>query len=212
MTTAAEFLTFVKRAFKRTDKDTELLEATNNVIREIRRRHPFNELYVESYTTGITTLGQYVLDVPSNFGTIVGDLILQKTDTDYYPLQQLPKDEFDRLYPNPTSTNVSKNQPQHYCMFGTKIIIGPVPDSVSYLYTLSYSTKLSTDLTSTSTMPFDDFLEGIKRGVLRNIYADMGDDGEATKWATLFEKDFAEYVAQDRENTRSPRRADYHGI
>lgn len=211
--TGAEFYAFVLRTFIRTDKETEFYEAVNNTLREMRRRHSFNENKVESYTTGISALGDYMLDLPSNFGTLLSDVVLSKTDTQYPPLQKLDKTVFDKKYPNPTSTNVNKSQPQHFCLFASKIILGPVPDSLSYLYTMSYATKLVTKITSaTGTMPFDDFEEGLKYGVLARLYADLEDDAMATKYFTLFEKLFAEYITQDKENTAAPKQVAYHGI
>lgn len=212
MTTGAEFYTFVLQTFKRTDKSVEFFKALNNVLREMRRRHNFNENRVEAYTTGIAALGEYLMDLPSNFGTVIGDLVLSEAGSDYYPLRKLNKDEFDRLYPNPTSTNAYTGQPQHFCIYANKIIIGPVPDKITYLYTLNYATKLVTEVTATSTMPFDDFEEGLKDGVLRNLYADLEDDANAIKWSNLFEKNLAEYIAQDIENTRAARLVGYCGI
>ncbi len=55
----ANFLTYLKRAFKRDDKDTELYEAITDIVMQIKVLYHFEEYKEEGYVAGVTVAGDY---------------------------------------------------------------------------------------------------------------------------------------------------------
>lgn len=63
--TGSDFHDYVVRTFKRTDKTTEVYDAITDTIVDMCERMDFEDTKVEAYTTaGITTLGDYKIDLP----------------------------------------------------------------------------------------------------------------------------------------------------
>ena len=73
--TGSEFHDYVLRTFKRTDKTAEIYDAITDTILDMCERAGFEDTKVEAYTTGgITTLGDYKIDLPSDVGRLIGDV------------------------------------------------------------------------------------------------------------------------------------------
>jgi hypothetical protein len=79
-----EFYNYVLRTFKRTDKSQEVYDAITDTIMDMAERFGFEDAKVEAYTAaGITSLGDYKLDLPPNFGRLIGDVRFSDGDTSW---------------------------------------------------------------------------------------------------------------------------------
>lgn len=204
---------YIVRAFKRTDKDTEIYEAITDTIIDIKLRYPHDDFKVEAYTSSIATLGDYKVDVPSDLGHMVAAVrILDGEDS--WPLSKISKERFDILYPNPNSATTDKAKPKHYCVFGGQILVGPVPDSVDYDYEITYSTEEVETITSaTATVPFSTKnRELLKFGVLYRLYADLENFELAELYGRLYEAEIIKVERRDQNNTEGVRTTVFHDI
>lgn len=199
--TASDWRAYILRlGFKRTDKDTELYEATTDAIQEMRRRFMFDEAQTETTTTDtISVLGDFKISVESDLGLLLG-VVLEDGDTGT-PLDKITKSEYDELY---SSANVDsdKGYPQHYCVYGGAIYIGPTPDSVSYVYRLSYSRRAGTITSTTAGVPFTNlYRDVLADNVLGRLYKGMEEFDKAGMYQQSFENGFIQ--ATRRENFNS---------
>lgn len=211
--TGAEFRTYVLSVFKRTDKDTELYEAITDTLIDMRIRFPFEEFACEAYTGGITTLGEYKLDIPTDLGLFVANVRIHDGD-DSYPLIRLNKAQFDRKFSNPNYADVDTDMPKYYCVYAKQILLGHVPDSVDYQYEVNYSEEPADEITaSTTSVPFTDiYREVLRMGVLYRLFVMLGNDEEATKWKLLYEEELTRLIDRDKRNTESVSKVQYTDV
>jgi hypothetical protein len=199
--TGSDWRAYVLRAgFKRTDKDTELYEATTDAIQEMRRRFMFDEAEAEGLITDtISTLGDFKLNIESDFGLLVG-IVLEDDDTGTQ-LTQVTKAQFDELY---SSINVESDRgyPEHFCLYAEQIYIGPIPDSTSYVYRKSYSRRAGTITSSTTGVPFTNLYRDVLcDNVLSRLYKGLDDYEKANYHKALFEDGFNLSVRRERINS-----------
>jgi hypothetical protein len=207
-----DFLAYVKRSFKRTDKDTELYEAMTDAISELRRIYSFDEDQVETTTTDtISVLGDFKLDMETNVGILIGDIVVVDGD-DSSVVQQVAKETYDRLYQNPSSTMATRDKPKHFCIFAGQIYLGPVPDSVSYTYRLNYSKGVSTITSASTSVPFTKwYREPLRSGVLAKAWKGLDDELAATHRADW--EFFKEQIQRREEmNQKGTGFVDYCGV
>lgn len=212
--TGAEFYAYVLREFKRTDKSTEVYEAITDTLINIRTRYPFDDFKTEAYTSdGIDVLGDYRLDLPSDFGHIISVRVLEDGSL-HPPLIKLNKPQFDDLYPHPNDTDVSKGVPKHYCVYNNQILLGDVPDDITYLYEISYSTEEAVEIASSTTeIDFTDrYREMLRAGVLERLYEIMGADNLAIKWKSVYEEGLARMIERETNNADGIIQQKYCGI
>lgn len=214
--TGAEWLEYVIRAFKRTDKDTEIFDATKDCIDEMRRRLDFPE--DESYTTvtdTIVSLGDYVMALESDFGKLVSVVFQESDGTSGESLEQITRAQYDREF-SPFGTGASsRGRPKKFCVFNNSILIGPVPDSVSYTYKLSYYTDdRETIDTDTESVPFTQkYRETLRRGVCARLFAEIvKDDTQAAKFGGLFDNDLRYIERRDDRNRAGSIQTKYQGF
>lgn len=204
--TGSFMLDYIKRTFKRTNKDTELYEAMTDVVIDIKKRTLAEEFKVEAYTTGITALGDYKLPVPFDFGHLIGDMTIidEASQQAYCIIRKVSKETFDELYPERllTGGNQERGIPQHFCLFAEMFHLGPAPDDASYLYQINYTTEAVVDIDSDTTeVPFTDKNRYmVKCGALSKIYYDMGFDQEGAKWEAKYEQELQKYIDNDDFN------------
>lgn len=188
--TGEQFRDYLVRTFKRTDKDTEIYEAITDTVRDMRKRYPWGEMEQEAASSDtITVLGDYQIDVESDFGLRVGSVVVQDGYTNSWPLDKISKQEFDEIYPNPTATDVAKAPPIHYCVFGGQFLLGPVPDTINYVYHVSYTKEDLVSVTeSTTSVPFAGRQrETLKQGTLSRLYSMLDEYDRAAFWGQLYE-------------------------
>ena len=203
--TGAEMLAYVKKVFKRTDKDAEIYECITDTILDIKIRHDFDAYKVEAYSTSIATAGDYKIEIPSDFGHLVGAMRCCEDDSNSRVLVKLSKAEFDELYPNPNATDVTTAMPQHYCLFGEQFLFGPVPDKTTYSYEFSYTTEAVEIIgASTTVVPFSVFnRECVRAGTLQRIFQIVENEERAQYWGQVYEMNVMKIVDNDRRNSAS---------
>jgi len=135
--TGSEFCTYVKRKFKRTDKDTEIYEAATDVIADMHVRFMPADYTEEAYVAGISTVGEYQIALPSDFGHIIGTVSITDTagDDEYSNLKKISKQKYDEMFTDRllTSTgNMNLSTPTHFCIYAAQLYVGPVPDLTTY--------------------------------------------------------------------------------
>lgn len=194
----SDFYSYVLRTFKRTDKSTEAYEAITDTVQEIAQMHPFDERLNETTTTDtISVAGDYKINLESDFEMFVSDLVVQD-GTNSWQLIKISKDEFDRRFPNPTASNVSTAKPVFYTLFNGVIYLGPVPDSTSYNYSISYSQVTSTVDSSTTSVPFTNkYRVAVKYGTLFHLYSSVESDEQAQKYKALFDAEMNRIILHD---------------
>ena len=202
--TASEVKDYVVEVFKRTDKDTMLYQAITDTIIDMRSRYPFDEFNQEAYSTTLSTLGDYKLDLPTELGHFIGEVRIINGETPYDPLIKITKEQYDRLYPNQNNTNF-RGIPKYFCIYGTQILLGPVPDSLDYQYEINYGEELFYEYSGSDTtayVPFsNNFREVLRFGVLMRLYANLDNEQEGTKWLSLYEDGIRKMIKRDYKNT-----------
>lgn len=190
----------LRLGFKRTDKDTELYEATTDAIQEMRRNFTFDEAAGETTTTDtITSLGDFQLNLEADFGLLTG-LILQDDDT-ASRLIPLTKSQFMNIYPESFVTN-NRGYPTHFCIFGGKIQIGPVPDSIAYTYRKVYYLRAGTITSSTAGVPFTaQYRDILADNVLARLYKGLESFDKAAAHRAEYERNFMMAVRREAVNT-----------
>ena len=219
MATAVEFLAYVKRKFKRTDKDTEAYEAMTDTITDMRLQFD-SELYKEeTYVSGISTLGEYKLGLPSDFGRIIGNLSLSETGSDdfYNPLKKVSKQEYDELTPDRLLTTVAKmnkSLPQYFCIYANQIYISPVPDETTYRYQMNYVTEASSDITAaTGIVPFTDkYRNTLRAGCLFELHDGLENYEEASYWKAVYQDGVNKIKDNDNQNIADSDVVQYNGV
>ncbi len=218
--TGAEFLAYVKRKFMRTDKDTEIYEATTDVIQDIRDRF-ISEIYTEEAYSTIDTLGNYKIAFPSDMGHFIGEISLTETDGDqsYQPLRKISKLEYDGLYKSRLLTavgNRNSSVPKHFCISGQQIFVGPVPDKITYRYQMNYSTEdIATIVAGTDPVPFteqDGNRNTLRQGVLAELHDGMENYTEAGYWTVKFRDGFNTMMLKDQNNTADTSCVKFRGV
>lgn len=201
----SELYDYIIRTFKRTDKSQEVYDEITNTLTDMCERMGFEENKVESYTTsGITSIGDYKIDLPANFSRLIGDVRWSDGD-DSWTLTKLSKRQFNEMFPDPDGNDPIDGEPTHYCLFGKKILLGPVPDSMSYTYMLDYAKFLDNSITSLSTdvMFTDNARECIKYGTLARLFESIEEFDKGGRYAQKYEIELSQFVARETNNTRA---------
>ena len=189
----------LRLGFKRTDKDAELYEATTDAIQEMRRRFMFDEAEIDMTTTDtISTLGDFKLDLESNFGLLLG-IVLEDDDTGT-PLRQVSKAQFDELYPS-INVDTDRGYPEHFTVYAGQIYIGPAPDQTSYLYRINYSTRAGTITSSTTSVPFTNlYRDVLADNVLARLYKGLEDYEKSAMHKAAYEEQMVYSERRERKN------------
>jgi len=212
--TGSELYTYVLKIFKRTDKSAELYEAITDTVKNMNLRHKFSDMKVEAYTTGgITSDTDYRVELPEDFGHLIGDVRLIN-GTDSKTLDKLNKPEFDEKYPYLSNTDTEPSEPDHYCLWNNQILIGPIPDETTYGYEISYTRKIVTAIVSETTeVPFtDDYREAVRAGSLARLYEGLEDFEKAKYWHVRHDRDMAIIIANDINNESAVINQEYNGV
>lgn len=200
--TAADFYAYLLRlGFKRTDKSTEAYEAITDAVQDMRRRFAFDEAAAETTITDtISTSGDFKMAVESNFGLLLG--VVMQDGVNAHVLKHRSKKQFDDLYPD---INVTADQgyPEHFCIYGGYIYIGPIPDATTYIYRKSYSERAGTITASSSSVPFTTVYRDILAdNVLSKLYKGLEEYEKAEYHRTQFEQALVPAIRKERKNAR----------
>lgn len=181
------FLTYIKQDFKRTDKDTEITQAINDMIVWISIQIPHAGYKYQSYIP--TVAKQYDYPLPTTKVHILHPLMLLDgfgTNDLGMVLEHIGKKEFDLIEPNPQRTNPSTAKTQKYTIFANSILCTPIPDKV-YILQMDW-TKRAVSLSGGSDAPAlgSEWDEVIKHGSLERLFAGIGLYEEANYWSTRY--------------------------
>lgn len=210
------WLAYVLRALKRTDKNTEVFDATKDKIDDIRSRlvMPDDETEIQTTDT-ITVLGDYQLDLETDFGMLIGQVFVLGTQNQGWALRQIDKQEFDEKYSVFGSGTAVRGIPKEFCIFGGKIYIGPTPDLTTYIYKINYTQdELAEYSASSLSVPFTDRYRQILRwGVLSDVYGDvLKNDDQAAKFGTLYENGLKKIQRRNDRNRSGVLQVRYQGF
>lgn len=191
---------FLRKGFMRTDKSAMVYEAITDAIQELRTVFGFDEAKVDEETTdAISVLGDFKLDIESNLGLIIG-LILQD-GTIATPLIKLSKSQFDELYSD-INVTTDRGYPLHYCIYGGEILIGPIPDRITFTYRISYSTRAGTVTASTTSVPFTSIYRELLATLTNSFaYEAMEDFDKAAYYRSKFESLFPRMTRREKINS-----------
>ncbi len=196
---------YIVRTFKRTDKTDEVYDAITDTIIEMCEKFGFEENKVEAYTTsGITSLGDYKIDLPDDFGHLIGD-VRWSNQNESRTLTKLSKQEFNEMFPDPDGDDPVYEEPTHYCIFGKKILLGPVPNDISHEYQIDYSKLPSEAITSVSidVMFTDNARECVKFGSLARLYEGVEEWDNAERYSQKYQIKLLEFASRETNNTRA---------
>ena len=215
----ASFYAYVLRKFKRTDKETEAYEAMTDVIADMRVQFLSEDYKEETYSSGISALGEYKLGLPSDFGHMIGNITVTETgaDEEYDTLEKISKQRYDELYPERllTSTaNMDLDTPIHFCVYGKQIMVGPVPDKTTYRYQFNYTTEDYTEVTSaTDPVPFTDrYRNTLRAGVLAELYDGVENFQESQYYRSVYLDGLNKIAMNDETNTQDNDSVQYSGV
>lgn len=215
----SDFATYVKRILKRTDKDTEIYEAATDIVMDMRLKFSSEAYAYEAYTTLVDTVGEYKILLPSDFGHLVDNVRIIDTndDTAYSPLKKISKAHYDELYSQrlaSTTTNRDSGVPEHFCIFGGELFIGPPVDRTTFRLHISYTKEAATAVTSaTASVPFTDYYrKTVRYGVLWQVYEGLEMYDEAEIWRRRYAEDLAFIVKNDEDNRSAFEPIQYAGV
>jgi hypothetical protein len=172
MATRVNYLAYVKRSFKRTDKDTEIYEALDETINDIASRHPFQVL-------------QYQLHLSHPIRILEGGA----TNDDGWPLEQLTKEQYDWYEGNPNRTSPSTGRPWGYTIFSDSILLTDIPDSQGWQIEINWGKNPTLPTADGDTAhPFGTVWdETVKWGILARMYEQIGLGAESDRFSQLYE-------------------------
>jgi len=183
------FKTYVKQDWKRTDKDTELVQAYNDSIVYISISMPHGGYKYQSYVPAV--VGQPNYPLPDNMIYLIHPIKFLEgsgTNDSGYQLEQISKNEYDVIEPNPNRTNPPTGKPQKYCIFSRAILPSPIPDSAAYLFEIDWSKRPAAlsgdnDLSALGS-EWDQILKCM---VLSRLNGGLELFGEAQYWRAMYE-------------------------
>ena len=200
--TGSEFYDYVLETFKRTDKSTEVYNAINDAVQTITQTYPFEDYKTASATATIPVLGDYSFALASDYDTLIGEIVMVDSDWSKQ-MTQISRARFQQLYQN-NATDPSTGWPEHYCVYGGNVYVGPVPDKTTITYTYDYSFKADTVITSvTANVPFTALNRAmLKAFVLGTLYRDLEQFDLSDKHMIYFQTQYDILVDKEEKNTR----------
>lgn len=183
------FKTYVLQDFKRTDKDTELVQAYNDAIICVATFMPHGGYKYQSYVPCAVAQNNYPL--PGDLIHLIHPVRLLEgsgTNDSGYPLNHVTKQEYDLLEPNPNRTDPPTGKPSDYCVFSRSILVSPNPDKATYFLEIDWS-KRPTSLSGDSDLHSlgSEWDEVLKWMTLARLNAGIELFGEAQFWETKYQ-------------------------
>lgn len=197
----ANFQAYVKQTFKRTDKDTELIQAYNDMIVWVAIQMPHGSYKYQSWIS--TVIGTPDYPLPTDLIHLIYPIrLLEGTGTNDsgYPLKQISKQEYDILEPNPHRTSPSTGKPSQYTVYSRSILPTPIPDSGSYLLEINW-TKRPVAQSVGADLPIlgSEWDEILKFGTLERLNAMLELWEESSFWASQYRDQAGDPVGMCRK-------------
>jgi hypothetical protein len=219
--TGENLYNYILQVLKRTDKSDEVYTAIADTVMDMRTRMLSDEHSSVSTTpTGSLSVGDYKLALPSDFGHLIGDVMIRDdaADQSYYPLKKISKQEYDKIYHdalNDTVGNRGTGVPIHFCYYGQEIYLGPPVDKTTYEFSINYTLEDTPTYTSaTASIPFtDQFREVVRAGVLFRMFRELELYDSSAYWQQVYDQGVQTIINNDDFNTDgSTMPIQYHGI
>jgi hypothetical protein len=187
--TLANFKTYVKQIYKRTDKDTEITQAYNDAISAASLKMPHGAYKYQSWVNCGDGQEDYAL--PSTIIHIMHPIRLLDGSTSAdsgIKLEHITKEEYDRREPNPNRTSPAKGYPSAYAIYSGSILLTPIPDSADYIIEIDW-TKRKTALSADDDLPAlgSEWDEVLRQMVLARMYELVELFQEAQYWRVQYE-------------------------
>ena len=102
-------------------------------------------------------------------------------------LDQISKEEYDRIEPNPNIASPHKGRPTKYTVYDRCILLTPIPDVSTYILEINWA-KRKTTLSADADLPElgSEWDEVFKNGTLERLYAGMGQVDLAQYWGSKY--------------------------
>ncbi|MDR1695587.1 MAG: hypothetical protein LBR69_03010 [Endomicrobium sp.] len=201
--TGAELYRKINSKFKRDDKEQETYDAINDTIAKMVLAHRFSEIENTQRELSIMP-GNFKFKLSDDFVQPVGDVILLNGINQYFPLCKVTKDNFDFLYPNIENLDVQPSMPQHYCIFGGYVQVGPRPDK-DYRYKLSYTKSPVIVDKTTQNVPLSKYYLTIIDGALSELSYGVDEADKGQIYAIKYEQSLSAAIADDLKSTDAVR-------
>jgi hypothetical protein len=186
--TLGEFKTYVRLDLNRTDKDTEIVQAYNDMVLFIAAQQPIGNYKYQSFVHTIPEQEDYPL--PTDAMHLIHPVrFLEGTGTNDsgYNLSRVTKDEYDEMEPNPNRTDPGTGKPRWYTVFSRSILVTPIPDSAVYMLEINWSKRpIDASSDSDTSLLSTEWREILKWGVLDRVYAGMQLYNESAFWKSHY--------------------------
>ena len=196
--TRSEFLTYIKRTFKREDKDTELLDSLTDTLYDMTTLYDFQVYQTETEFSMIDN--QYEYTYPSNYAILISDVRYIDSGGGGRSLRKLSKEEFDNRYPDLKESTFPTGDPLHFTIYNDNIVIAPFPNDATnrklYICGSTIQEELASDSSTTNFQ--DRWREIIKYGTLYRAYTDMEDFSKASIFANLYKERLQNMIDNDK--------------
>ena len=217
--TGANFYTYCLAIIKRTDKSTEVYQSMTDTVRDMRLRFLSEDFKQINTALAISTIGNYSVVLPTDFGHLIGDVMVKETSSDqsYPPMNKISIEEYNQKYSDRFNTTVGNKMigfPYYYCIFGGNLLVGPPVDKTTYEFRFAYSTEDAVEISSSTTnVPFTTkYRKTVRYGVLKEMYLLLENYQEADLWSKLYEADLQKIIENDRQNVKDNLPIRYSGI
>lgn len=187
--TLANFKTYVKQIYKRTDKDTEITQAYNDAISAASLKMPHGAYKYQSWVNCVVGQEDYAL--PSTIIHLIHPIRLLDGSTSAdsgIKLEHITKEEYDRREPNPNRTSPSTGTPSAYTIYSGSILLTPIPDDAACILEIDW-TKRKTTLSADDDLPVlgSEWDEVLRQMVLARMYELIELFQEAQYWRQQYE-------------------------
>lgn len=190
----SDLKTMILEIFKRTDKATELARAINDTYREMAGCIDPRKLKDQIWKATIAGREEY--PIPDTVLRINHPIRLIDPDAgsgagSSYPLQFIPKDEYDLVEPNPNSADVQTGTPYAYTFWKNSILLTDVPNKIFRLeLNIGGEPTILTEAADT-TIFAPQWDETIKAGALARLFAGIRFWDEVDRWQAIYRYGFA---------------------
>ncbi len=214
--TRLEFLSYVKEALKRTDKDDEIYRALDDTLYDLTTQYPFQVHQSETSITLINDTAEYDLSSLS-ISIILKNAKYRDATGDAWVLQQYSKEMFDLRWPDLTTTDFINDEPQDYMIYNNKLTIAPFATTVTTETILLPIATIATKLTADGDTPAfeDQWREVIKFGVLGRVYNLFEDQQSRQKSQDsfgLYTRGIENMKSIDEDKNDGPMQVSYLGV
>jgi len=185
----SSFKTYVKYDFKRTDKDTELVQAYNDSIVHVSILIPNSVYKYQSYVATVTSREEYPIPATALHIIHPARLLDGSASSDSGTiLEHIDKQTYDIRETNPNRTSPATGRPNAYTIFAGAYLLSPIPDKSTYLLEIDW-TKKPTALSADADAPAlgSEWDEVLKWMTLDRLFAGLGLYDEANYWRGKYE-------------------------